>query len=64
LLVLMVDPETAVVRKTDEDAESVRARSKEFWEKDWEGTAVQTIDAKQRKEDVLNRAKDIFWAHI
>jgi thymidylate kinase len=64
LLVLKVDPETAVVRKTDEDAESVRARSKEFWEKDWEGTAVQTIDAKQRKEDVLNRAKDIFWAHI
>ena len=64
LVVLRVNPETAVMRKTDEKPVPVRARSKEFWDQEWEGAAVQTIDANQSKEDVLARAKDIFWAHI
>ena len=64
LVVLKVDPDTAVARKSDENAESVRARSKEIWEKDWEGLGGHIIDANQPVVEVLHRTKVLLWAHL
>ncbi len=62
LLMLKLDPETAVARKTDETPESVRARTREIWSRDWEGPAVRVIDASRSKDEVLDRAKALVWA--
>ena len=64
LVVLKVDPDSAVVRKTDENAESVRARSKEIWDKEWEGLTVHVIDANQSKREVLDKTRALLWAHL
>jgi thymidylate kinase len=64
LAVLRVDPETAVQRKTDEDAVSVRARSTEIWELDWRQTAAHVIDASKPKADVLSELKALVWAGL
>lgn len=64
LFVLKADPDTAVERKSDEQAAYVRARSKEIWEKDWEGLGGHTIDANQPVVEVLHRTKELLWAYI
>jgi thymidylate kinase len=64
LILLKLDPETAVARKTDERAESVRARTKEIWDKDWEGSSVNVLDAALSKDQVLERAKAIIWSRL
>ncbi|UCE40561.1 MAG: hypothetical protein JSV17_14060 [Candidatus Aminicenantes bacterium] len=64
LFVLKADPETAVERKSDENEVSVRARSKEIWEKDWGGLAACIIDANQPKTKVLHMTKILLWASI
>jgi hypothetical protein len=60
LIVLRVDPEIAVQRKTDEDATSVRERSTEIWELNWEHTDAHIIDASKPKADVLTDIKALI----
>jgi len=62
LIVLRVDPEVAVRRKTEESEESVRARSTEIWQLDWSGTGAHVVDASRSKEDVLLAVKREAWA--
>ncbi len=64
VVMLKVDPETAVARKPDENPGSVRVRSKEIWDKEWDGSTVQVIDAARSKSEVLDRAKAILWARL
>ena len=64
VFVLMVDPEIAVERKTDESPDSVRMRSAEVWNIDWSETGVVVIDASQSKEDVLSELKTIIWSKL
>jgi thymidylate kinase len=64
LCVLKVDPDTAVERKSDETAAFVRARTKEIWENNWEGSTVHVIDANRSKMEVLDRTKALLWAHL
>ena len=64
LIVLRTDPETAVLRKTDEDQVSVRARSTEIWEMDWKQTPAYVIDANRSKEEVLLEVKQLIWTHL
>lgn len=64
LLVLKVHPETAVARKPDERPESVRARTKEVWDKEWAGSNVFTVDASRSKDEVLAEVKAFLWARI
>lgn len=64
VFVLMVDPEIAVERKTDESPDSVRMRSAEVWNIDWSETGVEVIDANQSKEDVLSELKTIIWSKL
>lgn len=64
VIVLRLDPEIAVQRKTDEDAASVRARTTEIWELDWQQTPTHVIDANQSKADVLSKLKVLIWSEL
>lgn len=64
LIVLRVDPEIAVQRKTDENVTSVRERSTEIWALDWEDTGAHIIDASKSKTDVLTELKALIWSEL
>lgn len=64
LIVLKVDPEIAVQRKTDETSSMVRARSREMWELDWHKTSAKIIDASYSKEEVLSILKSLIWSEL
>jgi thymidylate kinase len=64
LIALRVDPEVAVQRKTDEAAASVRERSTEVWELDWDRTDAHLIDASKSKSDVLAEIKALIWSEL
>jgi thymidylate kinase len=64
LIVLQVDPEIAVQRKTGEDATSVRERSTEIWELNWEHTDAHIIDGSKSKTDVLTEVKALIWSEL
>jgi thymidylate kinase len=64
LVVLRVDPEIAVQRKTDEDEASVRARTKEIWELDFRELPAHIIDANRSKAEVLSELKVLVWSEL
>src|SRR5439155_815460 len=47
LIVLLVDPEVAVRRKTDEPADYVRQRGELVWSVDWSAAGARVVDAGQ-----------------
>ena len=64
LIVLKVPPDVAIRRKDDEDAASVRARSKEIWEIDWKQTPANVVDAERPPAEVLSQVKAIVWSEL
>ena len=64
VVVLMVEPELAVQRKTDEPADYVRARSRIIWETDWSGTGAHLVDAGRPLPAVLADLKALIWAEV
>jgi len=64
LIVLRVDPEIAVQRKTEEDAASVRERSTEIWQLNWEQTGAHIIDGSKSKTEVLTEIKALIWSEL
>jgi len=64
LIVLRVHPDIAVQRKTDEDPASVRKRSTEIWELDWEEIDAHIIEASKSKEEVLAEIKALIWSEL
>jgi len=60
-VVLRINPEIAVQRKTDEEPNSVRERSTEIWEVNWENSDTHVIDASKSREEVLAEIKKIVW---
>jgi thymidylate kinase len=64
LIVLRVDPEIAVRRKTTESEHHVRSRTQEIWEMDWDGSNAYVINAAQPVEDVLKQLQSIIWAKL
>lgn len=64
LIVLRADPETAVRRKVDEDAASVRARSGEIWKVDWQQTPAYVVDASRSEVEVLTELKALLWSYL
>jgi thymidylate kinase len=65
LLVLRVDPDTAVARKRGVDpAEFVRPRSAEVFAADWAGTDAVVLDAGRPAAEVLERARAAVWARL
>jgi thymidylate kinase len=64
LIVLRVDPEIAVRRRSDEDAIPVRERSTEIWQLDWQHTNAHVVDASKSKAEVLAEVKALVWAEL
>ncbi|MEK6282933.1 MAG: hypothetical protein AABN95_21455 [Acidobacteriota bacterium] len=64
LLVLRVDPDTAVRRKTDEKEQHVRTRSLEIWQHDWSNTRAHLVDASQPPAGVLAELRAQIWQQI
>ena len=64
LLVLRVDPDIAVQRKTTEIEKHVRTRSTELWKQDWTGTNAYVIDAGQPAPAVLTEAQSLIWSKL
>jgi thymidylate kinase len=64
LIVLRVDPEICVQRKTDETPDSVRSRSQEIWNIDWCGTTAWIIDGSQSKTKVKADVMNIVWSNL
>jgi len=64
VIVLRLDPDEAVRRKTDEDSTQVRVRSTEIWKIDWQGSGVNVIEAYQSEAEVLTAAQTLIWAKL
>ena len=64
VIVLLVDPELAVRRKTDEPPDYVRARSRIIWETDWQATSARVVDAGRPLAEVIAALKGIVWSEI
>ena len=64
-IVLQLDPELAVRRKTDEPADYVRARVQIVWDTDWAGIdGVHIVDAGRALPEVLSDLKSLVWSLI
>ena len=61
LIVLRVDPEIAVQRRSDENAAIVRPRAQEVWETDWQHTSAHVVDANQSPAEVMSELKSLIW---
>jgi thymidylate kinase len=64
VVVLRVEPELAVARKTNESPETVRPRSSEIWDIDWSRKETQIVDASQPMTEVLSQVKALAWSKI
>jgi thymidylate kinase len=64
LFALLVNPEIAVQRRADEDADTVRQRSTEIWTLNWEQTAARVVDSSKSKEEVLTELKALIWSAL
>ena len=64
LVVLRLDPEVAVRRKTEESEAHVRSRSRELWEVDWRGTRAHVLDAGQSAEAVRAELQSLVWENL
>ena len=65
LVVLTVEPDTAVERKRGIEPEAtVRPRSEEIRGIDWTGRAGAVIDTSAPKDEVLTRAKLAVWSRL
>jgi thymidylate kinase len=62
LIVLRLDPEIAVQRKTEESKDSVRARTTLVWEADWRKTPAHVMDASLSKIEVAAKIKSLVWS--
>jgi thymidylate kinase len=61
VIVLAVDPDTAVRRKTTEPERYVRARAERTWAIDWSASRAVVIDATRPQEQVIAELEDWLW---
>ena len=64
LVVLRIDPEVAVARRSDEESSYVRARNTEVRDIDWSRTPATVIDATLPPEQVLARVRRAIWERL
>jgi thymidylate kinase len=64
LIVLRVHPEIAARRKTNEEADYVRWRSREIWELDWRASNAQVVDASPSVAEVCSCLQSLIWAKL
>lgn len=63
-VLLKVDPETAVTRKTDEPAAYVRRRARLMSETDWSRSGARIVDAGQPLPQVIAAIKTELWRSL
>lgn len=63
-IVLRLEPELALARKSEDDPASVRARADEIWKRDWSDQRLIVVNAAQPREEVLSRVKRIVWQEL
>ena len=64
LIVLRLDPEIAVQRRSEEDPDWIRSRSEEIWRVDWQHISAFIVDSGQSKSEVLAEIKALVWQNI
>jgi thymidylate kinase len=64
LIVLQIDPEAAVRRKTTEPAEYVRARNRIVRDADWSGSGARFINAGRPLAQVVDDLKALLWSEL
>jgi thymidylate kinase len=64
LVVLRLDPEIAVSRKTEERPDSVRARGAEIWHIDWRQAGAHIVDASRPTDAVARELKALVWSSL
>lgn len=64
LVVLRVDPEVAVARRSDEEASYVRARNAEVHGLDWSDTDAVVVDGTLPPDEVLARIRSAVWERL
>lgn len=64
VLVLRLEPEVAVRRKTTEPPDYVRARTTIVWETDWSDTGARVVDADRPLAEVLRDLKAAIWSAL
>jgi thymidylate kinase len=64
LVVLRIDPEIAVRRRSDEESTYVRARNTEVYGVDWSATNAVVVDAAQPPEAVLAQIRETVWDRL
>jgi thymidylate kinase len=64
LVVLQIDPEAAVARKTDEPADYVLARARLLWDVDWSNASARIVDAGRPLEEVVAELRFHLWENL
>ena len=64
VIVLRLDPEVAVRRKTTEPAEYVRARARVIWETDWTSSRTHVVNAERALPAVVADLKHLIWSAV
>jgi thymidylate kinase len=64
LVVLRIDPDVAVARRSDEEEDFVRTRCAEVWRAKWTGTPAVVVDASRSKSEVLSEVKACVWSRL
>ncbi|HVH69046.1 MAG TPA: oligosaccharide flippase family protein [Gemmatimonadales bacterium] len=64
LIILKLDPETAVRRKTTEPADYVRKRAQLVLDKDWTNTRARIVDASRPLPEVVADLKTVIWSAL
>jgi thymidylate kinase len=64
LIVLRVDPDVAVQRRSDENTALIRPRAQEVWDTDWEKTIAHVVDANQSIDKIKFELKSYVWSML
>jgi thymidylate kinase len=64
VIVLRLDPEVAVRRKTTEPPDYVRDRARVIWETDWAATRARVVDADRPLPVVVAELKQLVWSAV
>jgi len=64
VIVLRVDPEVAVRRKTTEPPDYVRRRARVIWDVDWSATSAHVVDAGRPLAEVVAELKTLVWSAL
>jgi len=64
LIVLRIEPDAAVRRKTDEPADYVLARARLLWDVDWSDASARIVDAGRPLEEVMAELRFHLWESL